>query len=396
MKTMAIDPALFREVLGQYPTGVVVLTAMDADGRPVGMTVGSFTSVSLNPPLVAFLPDKASSSWKALRETGDAFCVNVLGAHQEDICRQIAMRKVDKFDGIGWTLSPAGNPLIDGAVASIDCVTHAIHDGGDHDIVVGEVLDLEVRSAAYPLLFFRGGYGSFRPLSLAAGDADLLDQLKLVDLARTHMEQLAADCDTEVTAIVRVEDELVLTASVGRTAIAVTPTRVGQRVPFMPPLGSAHVAWADPVVADRWIGNLTAEVGAEHQETFRAMLDRVRDRGCAVALGHRLSEQLELTTAQLNDGDPTVSAETLRDAVTQVSECYNPVDLPDTEAELRSVSAPVFNREGQVAFTLTTWGRPGNISAEEVDTYMRRTRHAAQLATQAIGGRSPAVAALAG
>lgn len=389
MNGVAIDPIHFREVLGQYPTGVVVLTAIGADGAPVGMTVGSFTSVSLDPPLVAFLPDKASSSWKALREAGPSFCVNVLGAHQEDVCRAIAMRKVDKFDGIDWTPSAAGNPVIDGTVAYIDCVVQDVHDGGDHDIVVGRVMDLDVRSSAYPLLFFRGGYGSFRPLSLAAGDADLLEQLKLVDLARPHMEELAAQFDTEVTAIVRVEDELVLTASVGRTAIAVSPTRVGQRVPFMPPLGTAHAAWESPQVVDEWVRNLTDEFEPAHGAAFRAMLDRVRERGCAVAVGHRLSEQLELTSTLHNEGDPSVSRAALREAVRKVAECYNPAELPMEDCELRSVSSPVFNADGQVAFTLTTWGRPGTITPAETQEYMARTREAAARATAAIGGQAP-------
>lgn len=157
------DPARFREVLGQYPTGVVVVTAMSSGGEPLGMTVGSFTSVSLTPPLVAFLPSKESSSWRALREAGSGFCVNVLGAGQQDVCRQIAMRKSGKFDGIDWARSAAGNPVIGGCVAYVDCVTEAIHDAGDHHIVIGRVRELDVLTSEDPLLFLRGDYGSFAP-----------------------------------------------------------------------------------------------------------------------------------------------------------------------------------------------------------------------------------------
>ena len=103
------------------------------------MTVGSFTSVSLDPPLVAFLPDRNSSSWRALRESGERFCVNVLSAGQEDVCRAVAVRKTDRFHDIEWRPSPAGNPVINGAVAWIDCVTEQLHDAGDHHIVVGAV-----------------------------------------------------------------------------------------------------------------------------------------------------------------------------------------------------------------------------------------------------------------
>ena len=158
-----IDPKWFREVLGQYPTGVVVVTAISPNGDAVGMTVGSFASVSLDPPLVAFIPAKLSSSWKALRESGRSFCVNVLAADQENVCRAVAMRKDNKFDGIPWVPSRYGNPVVAGSVAYIDCELEMTHDAGDHDIVIGRVLELEVTSAGYPLVFFRGGYGSFSP-----------------------------------------------------------------------------------------------------------------------------------------------------------------------------------------------------------------------------------------
>jgi len=158
-----IDPTRFRQVLGHYPTGVVVVTALDASGTALGMTVGSFTSVSLDPPLVAFMPDKGSSSWRALRESGDRFCVNVLSAAQEAVCRAVAMRKTDKFHDIGWRPSPAGHPVIDGAVAWIDCATEQLHDAGDHHIVVARVEHLQAGDGNPPLLFHQGAYGTFAP-----------------------------------------------------------------------------------------------------------------------------------------------------------------------------------------------------------------------------------------
>jgi flavin reductase (DIM6/NTAB) family NADH-FMN oxidoreductase RutF len=155
-----VDPERFRKVLGQYPTGVVVVTAISQNGDAIGMTVGSFTSVSLDPPLVAFVPAKLSSSWKALRESGRSFCVNILAADQEDVCRAVAARKDKKFDEIPWIPSRYGNPVVAGSVAYIECELEMMHDAGDHDIVIGRVLELEVMSVGYPLVFFRGGYGS--------------------------------------------------------------------------------------------------------------------------------------------------------------------------------------------------------------------------------------------
>jgi flavin reductase (DIM6/NTAB) family NADH-FMN oxidoreductase RutF/DNA-binding IclR family transcriptional regulator len=386
------EPAHFRQVLGQYPTGVAVVTALDDGGQPLGMTVGSFTSVSLDPPLVAFLPDQGSSSWGALRASGERFCVNVLGAHQEDVCRAIAMRKTDKFEGIPWHLSPQGNPVIDGAVAYIDCSTEQIHDAGDHHIVVGRVHHLDLVGAEEPLLFFRGGYGSFAPLSLASGEADLYEQLRAVDLARPQMESLARRFDSEVTAISLVRDELVLVASAGRTKLAVAPTRVGQRLPFMPPLGSCFAAWGGAARRERWLARLDASHGWARAQLVEVPA-LVRRRGYAIALGHKPGEELENLTVKFHEsGD--VSRESLEAAIADSVAGYNPHAFEDT-VELRFLTAPVFGPDREVAFTLTLWGPAGPAPRELVRAHVDALLAATADATQAVGGTMPAAAASA-
>lgn len=153
------DSATFRRVLGHYPTGVCVITAVDAD-EPQAMVVGSFTSVSLDPPLVAFFPAKSSSSWPGIERAGK-FCVNVLSSAQETLCRQFSAKGIDKFAGVSHRVSPNGSPILDGVVAWIDCTLEAVHEAGDHYIVLGRVMALEVESPAKPLLFFQGAYGEF-------------------------------------------------------------------------------------------------------------------------------------------------------------------------------------------------------------------------------------------
>ncbi|MBF6621158.1 MAG: flavin reductase family protein [Patulibacter sp.] len=155
----AIDPRRFRDVLGHYPTGVVVVTAIRADGTPGGLAVGTFTSVSLDPPLVAFLPAKSSTSWPAMRDAG-SFCVNVLGADHQHVCQKFSSSGGDKFEGVGWQPGVSGSPVLDESLAWVDCELEAIHDAGDHEIVIGRVRDLEVRElGAGPLVFFRGQFG---------------------------------------------------------------------------------------------------------------------------------------------------------------------------------------------------------------------------------------------
>ncbi len=153
------DSANFRQVLGHFPTGVTVVTAVSATG-PVGLAVGSFASVSLDPPLVAFFPDRGSSSWPQI-ETAGSFCVNILAEAQEVVCRRFASKCDDKFAGLGWKPAGSGSPLLDGVLAWIDCDVESVTEAGDHYCVMGRVRDLGVGQDGGPLLFFRGGYGRF-------------------------------------------------------------------------------------------------------------------------------------------------------------------------------------------------------------------------------------------
>jgi 3-hydroxy-9,10-secoandrosta-1,3,5(10)-triene-9,17-dione monooxygenase reductase component len=156
----AIDSTQFRHVLGHYPTGVAAITARSAQGLPIGMVVGTFTSVSLAPPLVGFLPDRNSSTWPLVEETG-RFCVNLLAADQQGACRQLSAKSSDKFAGLKLGTTMNGLPVIDGAIAHLDCTLYSVTEAGDHWFVLGEVVAMEVMRDSLPLLFHRGKYGAF-------------------------------------------------------------------------------------------------------------------------------------------------------------------------------------------------------------------------------------------
>ncbi len=156
------DHRHFRNVLGHYPTGVVVVTGLTRDGVPSGMTVGSFTALSLDPPLVAFMAARTSDSWASLQPLG-SFCINVLGTHQEHVGRLVAGRKQNKLDDVDWRPGSGGAPIIAGCVATIECELDRILDGGDHEIVIGHAHTLTADNPGEPLVFLRGGYGHFRP-----------------------------------------------------------------------------------------------------------------------------------------------------------------------------------------------------------------------------------------
>ena len=159
-----IDQQQFRSVLGHYPTGVCVVTGSPEDERAAGLVVGTFTSVSLEPPLVGFFVRKRSYSWDKIR-AGGRFCVNVLGADQRDLAHRFAAPTANKFEGVSHSTSQHGLPILDGVVAAIECELHDERDAGDHNIVLGKVLALNILRVADPLLFFRGQYGTFSPLT---------------------------------------------------------------------------------------------------------------------------------------------------------------------------------------------------------------------------------------
>lgn len=151
----------FRDVLGQFASGITVVTTMSGD-EPVGMTCQSFSSVSLDPPLVLFVPAKSSRAWPLIQRSG-RFAVNILAADQEQVSNQMATRGIDKFEGLSWRPSEAtGSPLVDGALAQLDCSVHTVHEAGDHFVVIGRVVWLRSQDVTHestkPLLYYRGRY----------------------------------------------------------------------------------------------------------------------------------------------------------------------------------------------------------------------------------------------
>jgi flavin reductase (DIM6/NTAB) family NADH-FMN oxidoreductase RutF len=158
------DSARFRLVMGHFATGVVAITAVDPDSRqPTGLAANSFTSVSLDPALVSFCVAHTSSTWPKLRAAGQ-ICVNVLAREQRGVCQQLATKGNEKFRGLAWAPSPTGAPMLADALAWIDCEITSEYQAGDHVIVVCQVKHLSHHTHPHrrlPLLFFRGGYGSF-------------------------------------------------------------------------------------------------------------------------------------------------------------------------------------------------------------------------------------------
>ncbi len=152
----ALAPAELRRVLSTFASGVTVVTG-DDDGTPVGFACQSFSSLSLDPPLVLFCPARTSGSWPRIRHSG-SFTVNVLASDQEDVCLVFARQVPDRFSQVRWRATPTG-PALDGVLATVHCDVEAVHDGGDHEVVIGRVRELVTHRDAAPLVFFRGAFG---------------------------------------------------------------------------------------------------------------------------------------------------------------------------------------------------------------------------------------------
>ena len=352
-----IDSQYFRRVLGNFPTGVVAITSVNEAGAPIGMAVGSFTSVSLNPPLVAFLPDRASTTWPQVRDYG-SFCVNILGSEQETVCRTMATSGVEKFADVSWRPSGSGSPVIEGVVGWIDCDIETVHEAGDHYIVIGRVRDMEVIDSALPLLFFRSGYGRFAPLSLSAWDYDLIRPMRMADLARGHMEDLAQRLSTECFATAPVDEDLVLIAAAGVIRSRKLVTRVGGRIPFVPPLGTIFAAYQPGPAQDLWLtrsGNQTAEYRAQ----LAATLVTVRSRGYSVDLGHGWHTQMEELMAsagtQQGPADRT-RAEMVRSIADLPADFESPAMADPVSQPVGTINVPVFGPDGETVMTLSLLG----------------------------------------
>jgi flavin reductase (DIM6/NTAB) family NADH-FMN oxidoreductase RutF len=151
------DPRTLRDALGCFATGVTVVTCLKPDGTPAGLTVNSFTSVSLDPPLLLVCIHKEAASAEALTSASH-FAINVLQAGQQPASISFATRGDDRFGNTAWSCGEAGAPILEESLGVFECERYGLHDGGDHHILVGQVVKASFDAAVDPLLYFRGRY----------------------------------------------------------------------------------------------------------------------------------------------------------------------------------------------------------------------------------------------
>lgn len=381
----SIDPAHFRETLGHYPTGVAVITAIDSDGQPVGMVVGSFTSVSLDPPMVAYLPTRDSRSYARLR-TSRNFCVNVLAADQRELCARFAARGEDKFAGVGWTPAPSGSPILDGAVTWIDCEVADELAGGDHYIVLGRVRALDIARRTLPLLFFQGGYGRFTlPTSMAPADPELIRGVRMAEVARVSLQSLAEILGADCGVMARVGDEAVFVMTDNRSGAA-DAVEIGHRIPLIPPLGTVFYSQAPDAEIDRWL--LRAGRG-DGTESFAGNLAKVRERGYSMSLMPETDLTRVSVMSDYSGCDVLPEHERrMKQMIAGTAALYEPDIEPDGTYDLHSIVVPVPDPAGRTRIALRMSRLPRGATGAEVRRWAAGLLSVAAAAAQTWAART--------
>lgn len=361
-----IDPALFRETLGHYPTGVAVVTATSTDGIPDGMVVGTFSSVSLDPPLIAFFPAIGSKSFERLR-TSETFCINVLASDQEPLCRQIATRAEGKLDGVGWRPGPLGSPVLDGVVSWIECTFEDVREAGDHYVVLGRVHDLAVERSTLPLLFFQGGYGRFSPGSLVAvPEPELFQAAHLAESIRTQVEAVSEKFQVNCSVLAKVRDDAVQVLSTQRAPESDSPP-LGHRQPIIPPLGAVFMVDSSPSEVDAWLRR-----APDGRDLHCALLDKVRERGYSIlAAEPELMARHGAALAAFEESDRLPRQErALQQVTAELGELFCPDLVPGRAYDIASIVVLIATMADLPPMALRMTGLPDSATTEQVEEWV--------------------------
>lgn len=384
MSAMSVDanPALeLRKVLGNYPTGVSVITGIASDGEPIAMVVGTFTSVSLDPPLVGYLPMKDSSSFAKL-SGASTFCVNILAADQEQLARSLSVKsQSNKLDSVAWTLSPGGAPILEGSVSWIECETASITDAGDHYFVLGTPVAFDTVRQVPPLIFFQGAFGEFQPSSFKpASQRSLIPVLKIMEHVQDSLDSISNELNLAAVAMSRVEEDVIIIG--GSTSALWQPgSLIGRRMPYFPPFGSLFVIDGDERAQQSWVARLPG-LTDENKQRIQVSLERVKERDWSIAFAHQMHPQLDSLVHQFasEPNTPALHRELVR-VSTLFLEQYEPADEElDNGKGVRIIGVPIRDKAGKTVLQLSVLDIPEGKTRQELDAMIARLQeYAAQI-----------------
>lgn len=373
------DSKVFREVMGHYPTGVAVVTGRSAEGETLALVVGTFASVSLDPPLVSFMPMKSSRTFQKLR-TCESLCINILGGEQQAEMLKIAQRWENKLDGIEWYPSPSGDPILRNSIAWIDTTISDVVEAGDHWIVLCAVGDLQVTNSVSPLLFFQGGYGSFAGIEqVSRMSHDILPAIHATHTSSEQLKNLANSIGCEVSVFAAISDDEFATVYSELAADATREGGLPSRVPLVPPIGDSYLFDKSTELQERWINKLkkpSEEIQALHQRRLAFM----REHGYLLAFlpeeGSSAYEQMIQATREYRKISLTPAEErSLRETIGSTPLDYEPRLLDeDSVYHVGSMVLPVKDPSGKYTMTLRLAQLPGGVSGATVLDWVKQAK----------------------
>lgn len=369
-----IDERHLYDVLSQYPTGVVAVTGISGSGEPLAMIVGTFTSVSRDPPLVGFLPTRASNSYQRLQEC-EYLCFNVLSHAQEHLCRRLSAKDADdKLQDVDWSPGITGAPILDGCVAWAETRVVSIREAGDHDFVMAEVLAFDAPHPVLPLLYFQGSFGKFHSSSFVMPyETALLPTISEIERHRGTLERLAHDLGREVVVFAPVADEIVIAASAGTEPNSSTSV-VGRRFPHAPPFGSLLIDESD---FDEWYARL--KDAAPRRAVWKEKVEIAHRRGWSVALSSDEHPSLDRLIEEFSRGPQTPRLQrSLLGVMRQLGADYEPDDERlKKDSSIRMLSVPVMHSNAATDFLISVHSISDPISGAALPDFIARMKAAA-------------------
>jgi flavin reductase (DIM6/NTAB) family NADH-FMN oxidoreductase RutF len=370
--------------MSHYPTGVAVVTGRAPDGEPLAMVVGTFSSVSIDPPLVSFMPMKTSKTFERLQNC-DSLCINIIGGDQQQELMSIAQRWEQKLDGIRWAPSPAGDPVLCNSLAWIDTTIYDLVEAGDHWIVLCLVKDLDVTKSAPPLLFFQGGYGTFVGNSrLPHPRHDALPAIHSTHSAHDELQELAdaVRCEVVVWAALSENEFATIFSALGPGVS--TEGQLATRVPTIPPIGDTYVFDKSQEVRDRWIrkiGKTDDTVRTDHLRRLE-FLERNRYGVCFLPdEGSRAYRGMIEATREFLDRRLIPSEERIvTDLMKGTTIDYNQRDIIDDEYyDIGSLVFPMRDPQGETTMTLRLAQLPSHVSGAMVKAWIHEAKEVVAL-----------------
>ncbi|TJY66262.1 flavin reductase family protein [Arthrobacter sp. CAU 1506] len=378
----AEQKSYWRQVLGHYPTGITIITSTDRGGRPVGMIVGTFTSVSAEPPLIGFMPQRTSQTFREIEQTG-RFRASVLGASHEKFCRDFfSAPKESRFSSEAWEFDAHGIPRLTDSVAWFDATVYSVLPAGDHVLVLGEVADLGLgpRAGAVPLVFLNGGYGTFTKPQPGFSPEDFGGRLRVANSVTGLVRQLTMELGVECALSTVVHDQVVVLA-----AADLRSPYVGTSFPFAAPMGPGAAAWSPLEVRERWINNGLQITGKMDTTLISDIIDLTRFHGYAISFGHTMDDGFEAVLSSAKDDAQALSQ--VWEALEMSYKEFRSDPRPEAHASVLQI--PIFGPDEHTAYELVVSGFAGS-HTERFKRILATSLSYGQQITGMIGGTAPA------